>query len=57
MRINNRNSLGSGRKGVLNMDFHEFQNRGQETNSLEMASEFGLTLREVRDLKRQLERS
>ncbi|WP_088067033.1 hypothetical protein [Gottfriedia luciferensis] len=57
MRINNRNSLGSGRKGVLNMDFHEFQTRGQETNSLEVASEFGLTLREVRDLKRQLERS
>ncbi|MFB7138661.1 hypothetical protein ACFCYN_03250 [Gottfriedia sp. NPDC056225] len=57
MRINNRNSLGSGRKGVFNMDFHEFQNRGQETNSLEMASEFGLTLREVRELKRQLERS
>jgi hypothetical protein len=57
MRINNRNSLGSNRKGVLNMDFHEFQTRGQESNSLEMASEFGLTLREVRDLKKQLERS
>lgn len=56
MRINNRNSIGSDRKGFLNMDFQEFQSRS-EPSSLEIASEFGLTQREVRDLKKRLERS
>ncbi|MBP0723822.1 hypothetical protein J5Y03_01330 [Bacillus sp. RG28] len=57
MRINHRNSLGASRKGVLNMDFHEFQAREQENTSIELASEFGLSMREVRELKKQLERS
>ena len=39
------------------MDFHEFQAREQENTSMELASEFGLTMREVKQLKKQLERS
>jgi len=57
MRINHRNSLGTSRNGVFSMDFHEFQAREQENTSMELASEFGLTMREVRQLKKQLERS
>jgi hypothetical protein len=42
---------------LFNVDFHEFMKREAESSAFELASEFGLALREVRKLKKQLYRS
>ena len=42
---------------LFNMDYHNFMEReGQQTN-LELASEFGLSLRDVKTLKNKLNRN
>jgi hypothetical protein len=42
---------------LFNIDFHEFMKREADSTVFELASEFGLTLREVQKLKKQLYRS
>jgi hypothetical protein len=42
---------------LFNVDFHEFMKQEAESSAFELASEFGLTLRDVRKLKKQLYRS
>jgi hypothetical protein len=42
---------------LFNIDFHEFMKRETDSTAFELASEFGLTLREVQKLKKQLYRS
>ncbi len=44
-------------KKVFGVNFHDFIEKHEHTPSLELASEFGLTLGEIRKLKKQLERS
>ncbi|NHM30437.1 hypothetical protein [Neobacillus terrae] len=46
---------GEGR--LFGVDFHDFIQREQSSGTIELASEFGLTIRDVRRLKKQLERS
>ncbi|WP_042354950.1 hypothetical protein [Bacillus rubiinfantis] len=42
---------------MFGVDFHDFFQKEQHSTPVELASEFGLTLREVRNLKKQLHRS
>jgi hypothetical protein len=42
---------------LFHIDFHEFMKREADLAAFELASEFGLTLREVQKLKKQLYRS
>lgn len=47
----------AGSKGIFGVDFHDFLEKEQHTGTFELASEFGLTIRDVRKLKKHLERS
>lgn len=47
----------NGENQLLGVDFHDFIQREQGSNMIELASEFGLNMREVRKLKKQLGRS
>jgi hypothetical protein len=42
---------------LFNIDFHEFMKREVDATTFELASEFGLNLREVQKLKKQIYRS
>jgi len=42
---------------LFHVDFHEFIRKEPDHTAYELASEFGLTLRDVRKLKKQLFRS
>lgn len=50
-------SVQQGPQEIFGVDFHEFIERESNANTFELASEFGLTIRDVRKLKKQLERS
>ncbi len=42
---------------VFGVSFHDFIERENVTTSMELASEFGISLREVKQLKKRLGRS
>ena len=42
---------------LFGVDFHDFIEKEQHATSVELASEFGLSMRDVRKLKKLLERS
>ncbi|HJV31599.1 MAG TPA: hypothetical protein VJ558_05340 [Bacillales bacterium] len=42
---------------IFGVDFHDFIQKEQNSNSYELASEFGLSMKDVRKLKKHLERS
>jgi hypothetical protein len=42
---------------VFGVNFHDFIQREASSSSVELASEFGLTLRDVKTLKKNLSRS
>jgi hypothetical protein len=42
---------------LFGVDFHDFIQKEQFATSFELASEFGLTMRDVKKLKKHLERS
>jgi hypothetical protein len=42
---------------LFNMDYHNFVERENQQTSLELASEFGLSLRDVKVLKNKLNRN
>ena len=46
-----------GENQLFGVDFHDFIQKEQSSNMVELASEFGLTVRDVRKLKKHLERS
>ncbi|MBY0154377.1 hypothetical protein [Cytobacillus oceanisediminis] len=50
-------SAQSGENQLFGVDFHDFIQREQNSNMIELASEFGLSLKDVRKLKKKLERS
>lgn len=49
--------VSSGENQLFGIDFHDFIQREAGSNSYEIASEFGLTLGDVKKLKKRLERS
>jgi uncharacterized NAD-dependent epimerase/dehydratase family protein len=42
---------------IFGMDFHDFLQKEQNANMIELATEFGISLQDVRKLKKHLERS
>jgi hypothetical protein len=42
---------------LFGVDFHDFIQKEQQSSSFELASEFGLSIGDVRKLKKHLERS
>lgn len=42
---------------LFGLDFHDFIQREKETGTFELASEFGLTVKDVKKLKKHMERS
>jgi len=42
---------------LFGVDFHDFIEKEQQATSFELASEFGLTMGDVKKLKKHLERS
>lgn len=42
---------------LFGVDFHDFIQKEQHASTFELASEYGLTMRDVRKLKKRLERS
>lgn len=44
-------------KQIYGMDFHDFIVKEPNNSMVELASEFGLTVRDIRNLKKQIERS
>ncbi|MGG0716360.1 hypothetical protein ABE096_02000 [Robertmurraya massiliosenegalensis] len=50
-------AIQQGENQLFGIDFHDFLQKEQNSSMVELASEFGLTMRDVRKLKKQLERS
>lgn len=46
-----------GENQLFGVDFHDFIQKEQSSNMVELASEFGLSVKDVRKLKKHLERS
>jgi len=46
-----------GENKIFGVDFHDFLQKEQSSNMVELASEFGLSVRDIRKLKKHLERS
>jgi hypothetical protein len=42
---------------LFGVDFHDFLQKEQHSTPVELASEFGLTMRDVKNLKKHLERA
>lgn len=58
MRFSEKGQLShQGTNELFGVDFHDFIQKEQNANAVELASEFGLSLGDVRKLKRQLHRS
>jgi len=58
MRFSEKSQLSNqGANDLLGVDLHDFVQKEQGSTYLELASEFGLSLNDVRKLKRQLDRS
>lgn len=50
-------STHDGENQLFGVDFHDFIQKEKDSNMIELASEFGLSIRDVRKLKKKLERS
>jgi hypothetical protein len=57
MRFSEKGMASFGENQLFGVDFHDFIQKEQSSHVVELASEFGLSLRDVRKLKKQLERS
>jgi hypothetical protein len=58
MRSSDKNFMSSNSENQLfGLDFHHFVEREKDAVNVELASEFGLSLREVKLLKKKMERS
>lgn len=57
MRHSEKGELSHSNNETFGVDFNDFIAKEQQTTSFELASEFGLSLRDVKNLKKQLKRS
>ena len=58
MRLSHKGmTVHAGENQLFGMDFHDFIQSEQHNTTFELASEFGLTIGDVRKLKKHLERS
>lgn len=55
MKLNDKGQHSmNGSNQLLHVDLHDFIQREQAADSMELASEFGLTLRDIKMLKRKM---
>ncbi len=58
MRYNRKNeTANSGNSQLFGVDFHDFLQRQETSSSMELAREFGLSLKDIRTLKEKMGRS
>ncbi|WP_409297510.1 hypothetical protein V1498_05980 [Peribacillus sp. SCS-26] len=58
MRYSDKNRhSGNGSAQLFGVDFHDFIQKEESSSMVELASEFGLNVRGVKNLKKRLERS
>jgi hypothetical protein len=58
MRSSDKNFMSAnGENQLFGVNFHHFVEREKDAMNVELASEFGLSLREVKLLKKKMERS
>ncbi|MDQ0231522.1 hypothetical protein [Metabacillus malikii] len=57
MRNSEKGALSHSNREIFGVDFHDFMIKEQNDTSMELASEFGISLREVKNLKKHLNRS
>ncbi|APH04268.1 RNA polymerase subunit sigma-70 [Bacillus weihaiensis] len=57
MRNSQKGELSHSTRDVFGVNFHDFMVKEQSDTSMELASEFGISLREVKNLKKHLNRS
>jgi hypothetical protein len=57
MRNSEKGELSHSRRDVFGVNSHDFIKNEQNDTSVELASEFGVSLQEVRNLKKHLNRS
>ncbi|MCT8139548.1 RNA polymerase subunit sigma-70 [Anaerobacillus sp. CMMVII] len=48
---------GNGHHQLIGVDFHDFIQREQNATNYELAEEYGISLRSVKDLKKKLSRN
>jgi hypothetical protein len=58
MRAGNKQTgAGNGHHQLIGVDFHDFIQREQNSTNYELAEEYGISLRSVKDLKKKLSRN
>ncbi|WP_180955157.1 hypothetical protein [Peribacillus deserti] len=58
MRFSDKGTMSAnGSSQIFGVDFHDFIQREESSSMVELASEFGLNMREVKQLKKRIERS
>ncbi|OIJ16597.1 RNA polymerase subunit sigma-70 [Anaerobacillus alkalidiazotrophicus] len=50
-------SVGNGHHQLIGVDFHDFIQKEQQFTNYELAEEYGISLRNVKELKRKLSRN
>ncbi|WP_070120772.1 RNA polymerase subunit sigma-70 [Bacillus marinisedimentorum] len=58
MRYNRKNeTANNGNSQLFGVDFHDFMQKQETSSSMELAQEFGLSLKDIRALKEKMMRS
>ncbi len=58
MKFNEKNNVAqNGVNQIFGVDFHDFMQKEQASTMVELASEFGLHVRDVKNLKKRINRS
>lgn len=56
MKFSEKNNQAHGSRDVFGVSFHDFIEKEKDSTYLELASEFGITVRDVKSLKKHLNR-
>lgn len=58
MRVgNNQDRTGNGHNQLIGVDFHDFMQKEQALTNFELAEEYGISLRNVKELKKKMSRN
>ncbi|UOE95554.1 hypothetical protein [Alkalihalobacillus sp. LMS39] len=57
MRASMNQQLKSNGNQLFTVDFHDFIEREQQQSHIELASEFGMSVRDIKYLKKKIERN
>jgi hypothetical protein len=56
MKFSDKNNRAYSNRDVFGVSFHDFIEKEKDSTYMELASEFGITMRDVKSLKKQLNR-